>query len=794
MGPLLLSLIALAQGTDVLRTRDGREWSGRIREYDRFVELEQPDGSLQRVPRPGILSFHPAPALRSPEPVPFPSELLERGDHDFLAAPGVLFAAARPPGRRLTAIDLASGGRIWDSDRPLRTGAPLLHHRTLYLLERAPSTGAPPASTPRLTHHAVDPATGETRRSLVLESADRKEFASNILLQPAPSLHVLADRLAVRTFRQAPDGGARWTALSFVDPKGLTLAGHLENPALPALGGRPTFLADRVITQLFSGTQWRLAALGLRDGSLLWQTPWMSGRLHDVHDDAAWFAAPGSGRLSAVDLQSGRIHDTFGVDLDGAVVADVDETRAVLMGGPKAPSQLRLVELRTGTVLWSLPPAPAEDLRFLLRIGHRIFLAAPAGALRCFDLNARKELWTWSGAGGGAVQHPAALGDGLLFFKDGRATLLDQESGLVRWELKTPWRGLQVLGSEAILAPRAAGMDLIRPRTLPPGGRFVGPGELPLCFSLGDETWCPPAFSGGLLYTVSARGRLVALEEETRRVRWELPLSTIPLPGPAAVTVHGARAVVTFGQEAQLIDLEGRKRLQAARHTPYVGGGHPPFGPSGFVLSTPAGLSCLDGSGTEVWASPLRPVFATAASRDAMAVLAASELHVLSLGSGTTRWTIPAPPGSTLIAFDGTTAVCAQGPSGWHGPDAVGQLHSRFQAKEKDSRKWGGFRGQLALADGRVYYAHADGELGCFEAASGKAIWSVPTPAFVHSLRLHEGRLWYSARDGGLHGIDRATGKTEWTRPRRDVEAWTPVLRGNRVVWWSSEGWLIEPE
>src|SRR5687768_2416380 len=209
----LALLLALLQAKDVVTARDGRRVEGRAREYGQIVEVEGDEGKRTRLFRYDVVRIDPgADFPRCPEVFPFPSDLLEKTDYDYASYRKVLVALPKRGGKIL-AVDIAAAKRLWELEVPDLLVPPVVAGSAIYFVQLKKEMdesrklkfggSAMAKEVHRISVKAVDLETCETRWSQAIDNNDRRDVFWTVASNPAPTLHFLPDRVALRIAKDA---------------------------------------------------------------------------------------------------------------------------------------------------------------------------------------------------------------------------------------------------------------------------------------------------------------------------------------------------------------------------------------------------------------------------------------------------------------------------------------------------------------------------------------------------------------------------------------------------------------
>lgn len=810
---MILLLALLLQARDVVVTRDGRRLEGRAQEVGQTLEIEGEGGKVSRIWRWDVARLDPgADFPRCPEVLPFPPGLLEKIDYDYVSYKSILVALPRRPGHKIAAVDLALGRRLWELEVPDLLVPPVLagsslcfvqHQKELDESRKLKFGGSSfPKEVHRLVVKAVDVESCETLWSQTIDNNDRRDVLWTVAANPAPTLHFLPDRVALRVSKDAwpvdANGNcdktkpSKYATFVSIDPVQKRVLASVDSPDAAEAGGRPWFTPDTIVLQAFlTSTTWKLVGLGARDGKKKWEAEPVTGVLHEISED--WAYASDLQQFHAISLKTGKRQDKWSLELAGGQVAEVEGGFAYLYRGRKLPKQIEVFDVRKGAAAFKIPMVDDDELTHLRVLGGRLLYTDAKQRIHAFDLATRKEAWVWQGAGPGYVQNTALIGGGLAFYKDGRITLLDPATGQKIWDVKGAYRSVVPVGNEGYLAIRNLGADLVRRRRFDREGVFFTPAGTPLRYAWGgEESWSRPAVDGGVLYTLSSGAAAVAVDLKDRSVVWSERLSRTPVTALSPPVVHDGVFAAHAAGETQAWSLANKGRLYQIRHAP-LGPEAQFLEADGAWFAAAAGLPLAAhdfATGKKLWDSAARGIVQYAVDGGRLHALSAAQYHRLDAKTGAVQESSPVPRGTSGVVVDGPRVWLLAGPYGFGTPTAEG-VRPLWKAKADDPKIGQRFRGQLAAAPGGVLYSHADGALSFWKDGAAQEEWNVGTPEFTSSLLVHEGRVWFAAPGLGLAGVDLKDGRFVWKSAVADAGLFSPLLWEGRPAFWSAEGWLI---
>lgn len=817
--PLLLAVLA-SLSADVVHLKQGRgekkkPIEGRILDYDRFIEVEQPDGRRARVAKAEIERIDIAPRLiHSPDQQPFPMDLLEKQtEYEFTSFRSVLVALPKPPGRKVVAVDFLTSKKIWELDLPHRVGVPVLGGRTLFLFQREKfvddakkvkvSGNLVSKEVHRLTVKAVDLESGQTQWTQAFENNDRRDLLWEFT-PAAPLLSIIPDAVVIRCIKTGypvdkagvVDKTQPRTYATFYtyDTAAKRLLHSSDSSEAIEMTSRAFFLDDLVVVQVYEGqARFRLLGVALRDGKLRWKSEELFGKLVDVVGENAYVAE--QSHLNAYSARTGKKLDKWAVELTGGQVVDIDHNFVYYYRTQREPRGVFGYDIHKAEEAFRIEAAERDQANHLMLVGHRLLYTDRENAVHAYDTVFRKELWKWAGAGTGPLTHAAVIGSALTFYKDRRIYHVDLNTGEKLWEIRGDIVTLKPVGEVGALAKRFMSNDfvVIRDRVVPPTASFFTPTRTALRYALGEEAWSVPAFGKDAAYSISSSGFLLAFDLKAGKPRRLQRLSAAPVSLLSAPILLDGRLAVSVNHMTHVLDAEGDARHYQVQHTPFRPE-QQAFLLDKAMLVAGGNLALVDfATGKKLWDTRAKPV-SHFAGGDKVYLLAAREVQVLNPKTGEAEVGVPAPEGTTLVVGAGKRIYAAQGPYALHELAPGEEPKTRLKAGQQDPRVAQKFKGSLVPAGASVLYSHADGEVACLDAASDKTLWTFKAPDHTSPLLVHGERVWFSAGARGLFGLNVKTGVVEWKLPAEDGHAFTPFVHGNKVAFWNAEGWLVTTE
>lgn len=247
------------------------------------------------------------------------------------------------------------------------------------------------------------------------------------------------------------------------------------------------------------------------------------------------------------------------------------------------------------------------------------------------------------------------------------------------------------------------------------------------------------AVEEGIIYAVSPAGRVLALDPQLRRQRWQ---ADFPTGGREWVSPE-EKLGITYAQP-----LPSGDRLFVAT-----------FGGKVWVLDRATGALRGEGPLFEDESLVATPVLAG----NTLLIAAGSRLHAIDADTGAERWARP---------FQARNRI-------WASPvllgDRVvfGSLDRRLYAVRLDTGEevWvkpfesgGGIASTPLVVDGTIYFGSFDGHLYAV-GSDGREAWPSPVPVgeWVWSRPLyHEGTVFFGALDGVFYAVEATRGRERW--------------------------------
>lgn len=273
-----------------------------------------------------------------------------------------------------------------------------------------------------------------------------------------------------------------------------------------------------------------------------------------------------------------------------------------------------------------------------------------------------------------------------------------------------------------------------------------------------------PAFGDGRLYFANVEGEVFAIDPQTGRELWKQRFEDLRFAGP------------------------------------------PGFGEGTLVLPTLDGvvLALNPDSGSERWrASVSAEVVAAPAVSRGLSVVRANDgrLFAFSITDGSRRWVFDrglpsltlrgnAPPliveTAVFVGYDDGTVVALRLENGspvWEQVVAVGEGRT-------DLERMVDVDGDLAFRDGVLYAASYRGQVGAFEAVSGRPLWNREMSSYG-GLASTSAALVVADDAGNVWSLDPRTGSAQWKQDALGYR-WltTPAIHGSNAVVGDLEGYV----
>ena len=834
MTALLLAALSLPLFGDVVHTRDGKKIEGKVIEYEFFVDVEQdpppavPAGKTAppptRILRRNVLKIDYTPDfIHFPELIPWPQEQLEKANYLFMpCGPSILCLPKHDdPHVRVFAVDLREGKVAWHLDLPNRIGETVVAGRTVYFMQREKTDDpkkkvkingvAAPKEIHRLTVTAVEIATGAEQWKAVFDNSEAvKQHWEFIPIFP-PVLYVLPDRISIRTMKLSyPMDGAgnvnkdqptRMVNFSSFDPAAKKIIASIDSKLEAESMGIAYFSEDQVISQVYEGgARFRLSGISLRDGKPKWQSEQYSqGMLFDVTEEFAYVSD--SRELFTYSVKNGTKTQKWSIDVLGGKVAGIDLNYIYLYRDSKDPKAIVGFDPKKGNEVWKIDFPEKGALKHLLFAGHRLLYTDQFNTIYCFDTLAKKEMWRWSGIRNGFVDFPRVMGSTLSFFKDGLIIQLDLETGRKIWEVKSEHQSVMQAGDAGVKCNHIKRTDILRERKLPKGAEFFLSTGTPLKYHIGvpltfiDE-WSIPAIGKDAIYSISTTGLLAAVDTKEQKLLWTQRISNLAIKPLSPPIVHSKGIAVNTGAETVSYDFDGKTKQWSAKHFVLRPDRQCEVTSEGLLTVGPRGAALLDPStGKPIWETPLKNITGHSVSQGKIYAWSSREMTELDLKKGAAGDPTTVPTGISLLATEGKKMFAAIGPYALYDLTSD-EPKLALRPKQQDMQiSAKGFKGSLVMADGAAFYTHTDGQVVRYEPGADKPTWTFDTPAFTSPLLVHAGRLWFAAGGQGLFALNLKSGAVEWKLDGLpDAKLFTPFLRGGKVAFWSSDGWIVNPD
>jgi outer membrane protein assembly factor BamB len=312
-----------------------------------------------------------------------------------------------------------------------------------------------------------------------------------------------------------------------------------------------------------------------------------------------------------------------------------------------------------------------------------------------------------------------------------------------------------------------------------------------------------PAVSDGLVIVVDERGRLIALDAETGRRRWETDL-TLSSKNEDPVATDGGRVfAVEHGESGKVLAFDAQKGMLRwevsvgpSRHGehPIAHQGAVYFETTGLDGGT-ASLRAADAAtGAALWELPIGSYIATSPIVGAGLVYVGAyqfdgpsektrSVFAVDTATGEVRWAYPS-------GLDLSGHFALDEDHLYLGADG-GAVIARDAATGKaawTARVGGRLSNSPEVARGLVYVGTRDGTMMALSAEDGTRRWSLALDSPVLTqVAVADGILYFGSNDGYLHAVDALTGVEQWAvqSPLREpigVQPYVPAMATTPVV------------
>ena len=223
-----------------------------------------------------------------------------------------------------------------------------------------------------------------------------------------------------------------------------------------------------------------------------------------------------------------------------------------------------------------------------------------------------------------------------------------------------------------------------------------------------------------------------------------------PVAGPIVSGPDGSADFITSDRMLHSIDTTGHQVFDRP-----AGGLAAAVASDGtiFAQGTTSWIYGLDNRGRPKWKAQVGTGNGPLAA-DSTAVYASENGNLIALSDGETSWSLPVGNPTRGVIIPGGVAVASNG----------GDLAA---ATANGSWLWnfapaGGFRGELAVANGVVYAGSATGGIYALDAGTGSVIWRVPSSAAVTSGPSVSGTGLVFFGSDALYAVD-SNGTVQWS-------------------------------
>ncbi len=326
----------------------------------------------------------------------------------------------------------------------------------------------------------------------------------------------------------------------------------------------------------------------------------------------------------------------------------------------------------------------------------------------------------------------------------------------------------------------------------------------------GSRGWAPPVRSENLLLVSAEKGRLPAIDVQTRALRWTFPDDWRIEDGKARKLRGIYAAPIVIGDVIYLADYNGfvyRFRPSEAKpNSPDAGQleatskrvGSPLFGLTHDRARNVLYATAKDGGVYEI-AGPGEELRVALVTQTKGEIWSSPALHRSSLYVGTMEGrlvALEAATGRASWSFDAGAALSAS-PVIEQGAVLVGGFNGRLHAlaagdgSERWSFKAGNWIWSTPVIDGdRAYVSDFDGRLYALDVAPGRELWSLKlTDAPIRSApAVTQGIIVVADDDGKLHPIDAATRERKWPQQELGTRVRANLLPEGGTVYLAPNG------
>jgi outer membrane protein assembly factor BamB len=806
---------ALWASADEVRLKNGQSFTGQVIETEEAVILRAGDGKSRQFSRASIDKIvYDVDAIRFPEVVPFVHRSLE--DRDVAVRTGggrgvVVPVRAEYP---LVLFDPTGERAAVEINAPRRIRAPLIAGNWLYVVEHETKPdpkekiviGAleQPRPVHALTIRAVDLVQMKEVWTRVLDNNDRKPLlwafdVSQVQLLPQDEKRLLL--LTPKTGspldkrRVDPAVVKRFVTVSTLERDGAAVkVGSFDTEDL--LGAVNFALAGELLAwqhpvELGAATFYDLRRRAKKGEAAAGKNERLIGL--DAPSDLAFFEGPGY--VTAYDLR--KLGPVKGYPVSTSKLVAVNSEFVILRRVEAGTPAMVFLEPKGGRELFRVPYGAEAGLEYVGRHGkYVVFVDAQAGLL-VFDTIKKAAAWRTAEFERGRPLSLASIGNTLYGLQLERLVAMDLHTGRRYWT--APISGVTRLESAGggLVAGSLQTVRLVRQTRLPAGSTILSADGIPPVLTLDAGALSPPLLLGEAFVCADARGFLRAYDPKAQRWDAGVEAAARPLAGVRPAGVGSIVAIPGAGGMAIFDRAQGKRVADYPLNHLYRGD---TFGQTGDVITfkSEETLVAYDlKQNKELWkkkhqgpqADPLRV-------GDRLFVLTESELLGLNPADGAVVRNYPLerahayrsvhadPAGRIVLRLDGL---------------ALAQRHERLQRDAwtyrpavADPAVAASAPGAVALTADRYFFAHAGGELAALSAADGKELWKTPTPKLTSVLLAHADKLYFADRAVGLRVVGAADGK-DAAEPVRvsDPAKFLPILMGEAVVFWSSDGYWV---
>ncbi|MBV8136095.1 MAG: PQQ-binding-like beta-propeller repeat protein [Deltaproteobacteria bacterium] len=310
------------------------------------------------------------------------------------------------------------------------------------------------------------------------------------------------------------------------------------------------------------------------------------------------------------------------------------------------------------------------------------------------------------------------------------------------------------------------GIQVLQPPTSSHGGQYTGLNDgcacinasssgitsQPITVGVGVSSGsCPPCAT--VTATPAAAAAQISSSDGqsnfSATVLWTFNANA-PVAGPIVSGPDGTANFITSDRMLHSIDTTGHQVFDRP-----AGGLAAAVAPDGtiFAQGTTSWIYGLDNRGRPKWKAQVGTGNGPLAA-DGTAVYAGENGNLIALSDGQTSWSLPVGNPTRGVIIPGGVAVASNG-----GDIAAATANGSWLWNFAPA---GGFRGELAVANGVVYAGSATGGIYALDASTGSVIWRVPSSAPVTSGPSVSGTGLIFFGSDALYAVD-SSGTVQWS-------------------------------